>query len=333
MWQCYFFKDGLVFFFALQNRKKMYDVVISNSKLNSYKTRVITAGIDTTQYKRNPLLLWMHTRATRGTPDDVLPLGTVVNLRVDGDNLLGTIQFDETDPFAARIKAKWDAGVLKMVSPGLDIVEQTDDKALLLPGQLRMTVSKSILREVSVVDLGSNDDAIALYSDGKKLNLSAGEGGEILKSIHQHLNMKTIALKLGLSETAAENEVLHLIDKLQANAVKLAALETEMANMKKASIEAVVDQAIKQKRITADKRAHFITLGETSGSKVLSDTLELIVPAGKPMDFVGGQGGAGASEYKKLSDVPAEKRIELRDSDRETYNALYKAEYGIDPIY
>ncbi|MDY0200979.1 MAG: hypothetical protein RBR40_08325 [Tenuifilaceae bacterium] len=310
-----------------------YDVVISNSKLNSYKTRVITAGIDTTQYKRNPLLLWMHTRATKGTSDDVLPLGTVDNLRVDGDQLLGTLKFDESDPFAARIKAKWDAGVLKMVSPGLDIVEQTDDKSLLLPGQLRMTVSKSILREISVVDLGSNDDALALYSDGKKLNLTAGESGEILKSIHQSLNMKTIALKLGLPETATENEVLQLIGTLQDNAVKLAALETEMADLKKASIEAVVDQAIKLKRITADKRAHFITLGETSGSKVLSDTLELMTPAVKPSDFVGGNGKPGANEYKKLSEVPAEKRMELRDSNRETYNALYKAEYGIDPVY
>ncbi|MCK9452857.1 MAG: hypothetical protein M0Q90_14275 [Bacteroidales bacterium] len=310
-----------------------YEVVISNSKLNSYKTRVITEGIDITQFKRNPLLLWMHNRPTKGNSDDVLPLGTVEDLRVEGDQLLGRLKFDEADPFAMRIKGKWDAGILKMVSPGLDIVEQTDDKALLLPGQLRMTVSKSILRELSVVDLGSNDDALALYSDGKLLNLSAGEGGEILKSIHQSLNMKSIALKLGLPETAAENEVLQLIGTLQANAVKLAALETEMADLKKASIEAVVDQAIKLKRITADKRAHFITLGETSGSKVLSDTLELMTPAGKPTDFIGGNGGSGASEYKKLGDVPPEKRMELRDSDRETYNALYKAEYGINPVY
>lgn len=324
---------ALCFSLHHKSKKMSYEVVISNSKLNSYKTRVITLGIDTTQFQRNPLLLWMHSRAVKGTTDDVLPLGTVENLRYEGDALLGTLKFDETDPFAMKIKAKWDAGVLKMVSAGLEITQQSSDPSLLLTGQTRATIVKSVLREVSVVDIGSNDDAMVLYSDGKILNLTAGEGGEVLKSIHQSLNMKTIALKLGLPETATENEVLQLIGTLQANAVKLAALEGELAGIKKSTIEGIVDQAIKLNRITAYKRAHFIALGESAGSKALGETLELITPSGKPTDFIGGKGGAGASEYKKLGEVPAEKRVELRDSDRETYTALYKAEYGIDPIY
>lgn len=310
-----------------------YDVVISNSKLNSYKTRVITAGIDIAQFKRNPLLLWMHKRPVNGTADEILPLGTVENLRVEGDQLLGNLKFDETDPFALRIKGKWDAGILKMVSPGLDIVEQTDDKALLLPGQMRMTVSKSILREISVVDLGSNDDALALYSDGKILNLTAGEGGDILKPIKTPLNMKAIALKLGLSETATENEILAAIGTIQVTSGKVTAIEGEMATLKKSHIAASVDQAIKLKRITADKREHFIKIGEASGLEAMNETLELIAPAQKPSDFIGGKGGQAPTEYKKLSEVPADKRMELRDDDRPTYTALYKAEYGIEPVY
>jgi hypothetical protein len=311
-----------------------YEVVISNSKLNSYKTRVLTAGIDTTQFKRNPLLLWMHQRPTKGSQDEVLPIGIVENLRVEDDQLLGNLKFDETDPFALRIKAKWDAGILKMVSPGIDIVEQTDDKALLLPGQLRMTVSKSILREVSVVDIGANDDALALYSEGIKLNLSAGESGNTLKFIHQSFNMKTIALKLGLPETATENEVLKTITTLQANGQKMAKLESEMLVMKKKNIEKLVDQAIALKRITADQRDHFIKLGETSGDEVLGKTLELIAPAGKPTDFINpGNSGSNPSAYKKLSEVPDNVRLDLRENNRETYTALYRAEYGIDPVY
>lgn len=308
-----------------------YDVVVSNSKLNSYKTRVITGGIDIAQYKRNPLLLWMHNRPFKG--DDVLPIGTVDNLRIENDQLLGTLKFDETDPFALRIKAKWDAGILKMVSPGLDIVEQTDAKDLLLPGQLRMTVSKSILREISVVDLGSNDDALALYSDGKILNLAAGEGGDILKPIKTPLNMKAIALKLGLPETATENEILAAIGGLQTSAGNSVKLQSDMDALREATIAGVVDQAIKLKRITADKREHFIGLGKSAGVESLNQTLELIAPAIKPTDMIGVRGEPAPVDYKKLGEVPVDKRMELRDSDRETYTALYKAEYGIEPVF
>lgn len=89
------------------------EVVISNSRLNSYGFRVLTEGIDTTQYARNPILLWMHNRPFRGTTDEVLPIGKVENLRIDGDNLIGTPVFDEKDEFAQKIKAKWESGILK----------------------------------------------------------------------------------------------------------------------------------------------------------------------------------------------------------------------------
>ena len=42
------------------------DFIINTSGLNSYGTRVLTPGIDLTQYKRNPVLLYMHTRGFDG---------------------------------------------------------------------------------------------------------------------------------------------------------------------------------------------------------------------------------------------------------------------------
>ena len=150
---------------------KKKEVVISNSKLNSYGFRVLTEGIDTTQYARNPILLWMHNRPFRGTTDEVLPIGRIENLRIDDDNLIGTPIFDEQDEFAQRIAAKWDAGILKMASAGLEVVELSDDPSMLVQGQRRSTVTKSKLTEVSIVDIGANDDALALYKDGKTLSL------------------------------------------------------------------------------------------------------------------------------------------------------------------
>lgn len=308
-----------------------YEIVISNSKLNSYGFRVITAGIDIKQYLRNPILLWMHNRPFRGTTDEVLPLGNVVNLRVDGDNLVGELKFDETDDFAKKIKAKWDAGVIKMVSPGLDMLEISSDPENLIPGQTRPTVTKSKLREVSLVDIGSNDDALALYNNGKLINLAASDGNEFLTEIKPQLNMKTIALKLGLLETATEQQILDAVNALQLNAQKATNLETQLSELKTAAITNLVDAAVKAKKIAAEKRDHFISLGKTSGVELLQVTLDSITTQPvRPGDLLNLSGGT-PPEYKKLSEVPADKMAELRANDKPGYIKLFKAEYGYEP--
>lgn len=39
--------------------------VISDESLNDQDFRVMTNGIDLTQFKKNPLMLWMHKRPNR----------------------------------------------------------------------------------------------------------------------------------------------------------------------------------------------------------------------------------------------------------------------------
>jgi hypothetical protein len=319
------------------------EVVISNSKLNSYGFRVLTAGIDTAQYARNPILLWQHNRPWRGTTDEILPIGRVENLRVEGDNLIGTPVFDEADEFAQKIKSKFDSGFLKMVSAGLEVIELSDDPAVIVQGQRRSTVAKSKLTEVSIVDIGANDDALVLYKDGKAVNLSSGSDTSIIPEIALNTNlnhqkneheMKTIALKLGLPETATEAEILTKIGALQLSAQTAETLQAEVKKQLDKAIEGEVDSAIKLKRITADKRDHFIALGKSSGIDSLKTTLELMTPAVKPTDIIipGASGGqSGQTEYKSFADVPADKRLELRKDDPEKYKALYKAEYGFTP--
>lgn len=76
------------------------EMIISTSRLNSYGSRVITTGIDITQYEKNPVLLWMHRRSfSSGSP---LPIGRVENLRFDGDALKGTPVFDEKTHLQSR---------------------------------------------------------------------------------------------------------------------------------------------------------------------------------------------------------------------------------------
>lgn len=313
-----------------------YDVVISNSSVNSYGFRVLTSGIDIEQYNRNPIMLFMHNRPYRGDRNEVmLPIGTLENLRVEADELIGTLKFDEVDDFSKTIKAKWDAGTLKMVSPGLEPKERSSDPIYILPGQRYETVTKSKLIEVSVVDLGANDDALALYADGKLLTLAAGdENNEFLKPINTNLNdesMKSIALFLGLPEGADEATVLAKVTELKKTADKVTELELAAETQRDLAITAEVENAITLKKVTADKKDHFIAMGKKVGVEDLRETFKLMTASSKPTDHLNlSKDGKEVTEYKKLSEVPEAEAIRLRTEDKETYCKLYKAEYGTE---
>lgn len=307
-----------------------YKVVISTPALNSYGTRVLTSGIDLEQYRRNPLLLWMHNRPWKGTTDEVLPIGTVQELEVQDEVLTGRLEFDQNDPFALRIKEKWDAGVLRMVSMGIDIVEQSDDPLHLVRGQTRPTITRSKLREVSVVDIGSNDEALAIYHDGKRLNLAAGEADNVLRPLIPCLNMNQIALKLGLAATANADELVQAIETLQQRAAKADQLEDQLQQLQHAQLDQLVDQAIQNRQITSDQREHFLGLGRSAGYDSLAKTLALIKPAHKPIDVIKTQ-PAHTIDQSKLSELGQNERIELRTNDPEKYKALFAAEYGFKP--
>ncbi|MBO4689614.1 MAG: HK97 family phage prohead protease [Paludibacteraceae bacterium] len=313
------------------------EVVISDNSLNSYGFRVLTEGIDITQFQRNPILLWMHTRPYRGTTDEVLPLGTVENLRIDGESLVGTPVFDESDEFARKVKAKWDAGILKMVSAGLKVIEESDDPAVLLQGQRYATVTKSKLIEVSIVDIGSNDNALALYNANDEIiNLAQGGKGDICLTpiinplIAIEMDIKQIALALGLPETATEQEVNAKIAQLRKDSDEVVTLRQDAETRRNEAITLLVDGAIKEGKFSADKKDHFVNLGKKVGLASLKETIDLMTPAKRPSGFIH-PSNQPSGEYKKLSDVPVDKLAELRKDSPEQYKQLYMAEYGVAP--
>jgi len=149
--------------------------VITTSALNRYGYRVLTQGGDVSRYQNNPILLWMHTRATQNSSGQILPLGRAVDLRLDGDALTCYLEFDETDSFAMQIFYKYENGTLNMLSLGAEPIEFSDNPDLKLPGQVGPTVTKWILLEVSCVDIGANPDAVACQffsRDGQNITLS-----------------------------------------------------------------------------------------------------------------------------------------------------------------
>ncbi|OYP60425.1 HK97 family phage prohead protease [Prevotella sp. P3-122] len=303
-------------------------VRLTSDILNSYGSRVLTAGMDIEQYKRNPVLLYMHERGN--------VIGYLKDIEKSSGEVTAELVFDEASELSRRCKKQWEVGSLRMVSVGIDILETSRSKAVTLEGQTRETVTRSKLYEVSLVDIGSNDDAIRLMRDGKQITLgSAVECGLPLinnPKKEKEMETKTIALLLGLPETASESELTTAISGLMSMKKENAELKQRLSKLEEAGIEHAVDAAIADKRIELSKREEFVELGKKIGAGDLVKLFASMSPRTKLSDMLdGGQPcGPVTCEYKKLSEVPSEKLAELKEKEPERYRRLYKAEYGMD---
>lgn len=305
-------------------------VRISNDSLNSYGSRVLTEGMNVEQYQRNPVLLYMHERGN--------VIGFVKDLKVEDGEVTGELVFDEATELSKRCKKQYEFGSLRMVSVGIDILELSDAKEHLVQGQTRPTVTKSKLFEVSLVDIGSNDDAIVLKKNGTVINL--GKDGECLLPLlnnkpqkSKDMDQKIIALQLGLPETADETAISTKIAELKASKDNEEKLRKENETLQLGRITSVVEKAIAEKRIGADKKEQFVELGKKVGVEDLEKTFEAMSPQVKLSAVIGHQGGASTATtatYKKLSEVPSDKLEEMREKQPEEYKRLYKAEYGME---
>lgn len=306
-------------------------VRISNDSLNAYGTRVLTSGMDVSQYNRNPVLLYMHQRG--------VVIGYVKDLKVENDEVTGELVFDCASDLSKQCKKQWEFGSLKMVSAGLDIVELSEEKDVLVPGQTSPTITKSKLFEVSVVDIGANDDAIVLTKDGKQITL--GRDGECpLPLLNNNNNQKTsemenrtLALQLGLPETATEAEITAKLTELKAAKEQNESLQQEKESLTLARIEGIVTQAVVEKRLSEENKQQFIELGKKIGVEDLEKTLKVMSPQMKLSAVLGHQGGTPKGQpatFNKLSEVPPATLGELREKNPEEYKRLYRAEYGMD---
>lgn len=324
----------------------MKEAIISTERVNSYGSRVLTAGIDLSQYEKNPIILYMHRRGRR----EDIPIGIMTNLRVENGVLYGTPKFDEDTEEEIIISKKWDRGTLRMLSAGLDVIEWSEDPALVVQGQSRPTITKSKLIEVSVVDIGSNDDAlqVGLYHEGRLLTLAAGEDNNHLPLLtrqpvekpavettteneqpqnNDNRSMNKILMKLGLAADATEDQAVEAIGRLQE----------EKDTIRLARITDAVETAIRERRITADKKEKYLNLGKQVGIESLTALLADMTPAQKPLDLVRPSGSAGgsASVDTKLTWATAttEQLTDLRANNRDEYVRLYKEHFGFTPTF
>lgn len=236
--------------------------LVSDETKNSYGFRVSTAGIDTTQFERNPIMLFMHERKNN-------VIGKWDNLKKDSDKMYASAIFDTNDPLGKLIADKVKNGFIKSASLGLEILEQKGD-----------LVTKSRLHEISIVDIGSNKNALKLKLYNKKE----------IKKLYFNLNRDSMSLLeslialLGLQTDASEEDILKKVEELTIQ-------EQSQLDNQKEEKQKMLNLAVAEGRITADMLPQFgklLDLDFTGTTQLLSKMRKKVNLA----DYVQNLGGA-----------------------------------------
>ncbi|NDW10459.1 HK97 family phage prohead protease [Dysgonomonas sp. 520] len=143
------------------------DFTITDESVNRYGWRLLVAGIDLTGFVLNPVCCVQHVT-------HMIPVGKWKKLRVEGQELKGTVEFDRNDEDAVKLYWKYKDGYMNAVSLHVLPLEESDEQDMLLPGQKYSTLVKSEMLEISLVTVPGQKNAVKLSTpEGKeyKLNL------------------------------------------------------------------------------------------------------------------------------------------------------------------
>lgn len=195
--------------------------LVSDESINDKGFMVLTSGIDTTQFERNPIMLYMHQRPHI--------IGRWENLRKEEDKLFADAVFDVADPIANEVAGKVERGFLKGASIGIGNVDFDGDK-----------VVSCNLFEISIVDIGANDNALRLYKDTQD---------EVTLKLNEINAVDGLTSFLGLKEAKNHTEIVELVKciKTENNALKSELEAIKLAHKEEAKY--LVNDALAKKLI------------------------------------------------------------------------------------
>jgi len=309
--------------------------------------------MDLSRFRKNPVLLYAHDR-------EMLPVGKVHDLRVEGNELVGEVEFDEAEHSFGRMLAdKYRRGFMNAFSISFRGLKKTKDAALRLPGQRGVTFTETELLEISAVPLPSHPDALAQRSVEDGLEIRTNPSFET--QTPDDVDLEKIALALGLLKTASEGDILR---KLQAQETERRNLATQVETLsadstdtenRMAKLEAtftskiqeveqakaeleqerrslrattLVDSALAQGKIVKGQAEHFRKLAESDfeSTKALVDSM----PAAQSLTDYATRGAGQGEDRSAWTFADWETKDpdglgELRTADPERYLALVKA--------
>lgn len=274
----------------------MKPITIHTEDINTYGFWILTDGINTARFKKNPVLFYNHYTWS-------MPIGKWEELKIEQGNITAAPKFDTNDEQGKIVGRKFEDGYLNAASIGIRIIETSDDPRHLKPGQTRPTVTKCELIEVSVVAIPANAQATVVLCD---------ESGQAITN----LNIDDIFKPLSIKEMTPDITQLQLkIQQLEADKQQLEQEKQQQAvAAKKQNAETLVDAAIGSNKILASLRDSYVRLATQD-----YEAIKVIIDSAKPYKPV--------SEQLKQGSYPAKTDADLYDKlDKEGGLAKLKAE-------
>lgn len=321
--------------------------VLHDESVNTYGFRMLTSGANLEEFRKNPIMLYNH-------DDWSMPIGRWENIRIEGGKILADAVFDLGDPRGRQVAEKVEGGFLRMASIGAWAPElSSDDPLLKLEGQTGATVLKWTVREASIVGIGANHNALALYDRATSHLLDLHDKDTLIRLMDtkpqvidnplNDINM-TLNQVLGLADKASHEEQVVAVEAIKTEQALLkeenAKLKAEVEGYKSAKAEsdkaeavALVDAAIKDGRIDASGRETYLKLfdGNHEGAK---QALAAIPQRQRLQDTFREQthvGGVTLADINKLSWDELHRRdllLKLKDQNLDIFKEKFKEKYG-----
>lgn len=205
-------------------------VVVSNATTDRYGESITMEGIDISQVKRNPVVLWGHQYSQ-------LPIGKIQKLWRSNGNLMATIKLDyDIYDFANIVYQMILRGTINAVSIGGLVKKWSDDY---------LTIEELEMVEVSVVPVGANPDALVV---AKGMGM---DEQQFRKSYEQFVHKALIDKMAGMSE----DEITTHIASLEAVVAALKTTKKQLAQQPNPAERNVILLTLKKQAGEADKTA------------------------------------------------------------------------------
>ncbi|SIT25593.1 Mu-like prophage I protein [Chryseobacterium ureilyticum] len=239
---------------------------VTDNSVNVYKYRCLSEGLQLDEVKRNPIGYFLH-----GTEEFPREMGVLVrweDFRVDGDKVYAKPCINLSHPRGQRTVDEIEGGFLNAASVGkITVLDASSDKSLMLSGQERPTVTKWFPREISLVDIPGNYNALSNLYDAENNELSLVDFEKItfLNMSNNTLDAAKILTALNL-KAGDEGEVVtainNLVDKANKSDEYKTDLDTKTKELKdlkdetvKKQVEDLIDKGKTDKKLTNEVAA------------------------------------------------------------------------------
>jgi hypothetical protein len=306
-------------FFNVSDKYKKIDkeYCLTDDSVNVYKYRLLTQGLQLDEVKKNPIGFLMHNREE----------GVAVrweDFRTEGSKVYAKPVVNLSHPKGESIVSQIENGFLNAASVGKIVcLAASDDKSLKLSGQTGPTVTKWFPREISLVDIPGNYNALAnLYDiDDNELDLvdflNPKKG-----TMNKILLTASMLAALNLSDNSSEEDTSKAFQDLIDKANKVPGLEKDLSDTK-AELNIKSTELADFKKATTEKEIADLIAGGIADKKITVEVGEKL-KASFAENPTGLKDLIDAMPAQTL--VSTENNTDLADYSGKTFDELYASD-------